>query len=71
MVISDLSQNLLILPSKKNFHSTKHFLFLAVAAIETGFKDLVETVQNFSKRKLRKLAHFILTVEMYINLLLL
>ena len=37
----------------KNFHSTKHFLFLAVVAMETGLKDFVETGQNFSKRKLK------------------
>ena len=49
----------------KNFHSTKHFLFLAVVAMETRFKDLVQTGQNFSKSKL-KLAHFILIVEILI-----
>ena len=37
----------------KNFHTTKHFLFLAVVAMETGFKDFDETGQNFSKRKLK------------------
>ena len=35
----------------KNFHSTKRFLFLAVVAMETGFKDFVETGQNFSEKK--------------------
>ena len=36
----------------KNFHSTKHFLFLAAVAMETGFKDYAETGQKFSKRKM-------------------
>ena len=49
----------------KNFQRTKHFVFLAVVAMETGFKDFAETGQNFPKRK-KKLAHFILTVEMLI-----
>ena len=37
----------------KNLHSTKHFPFLAMVAMETGFKDFAETGQNFSKRKLK------------------
>ena len=46
----------------KNFHSTEHFLFLAVVAMETGFKDFVETGQHFSTRKL-KIGTFHVTVE--------
>ena len=57
-MISDLSQKLLTSaliwsPSMKTFHSTKNFRFLTAVALETGFKDFVETGQNLSKRKLK------------------
>ena len=53
LVTEIIDSTLISSPSIKNFHSTKHFLFLAVVAMETGFKDFVETWQNFSKRKLK------------------
>ena len=37
----------------KIFHSTRRFVFLAVVAMETIFKDFGETGQNFSQRKLK------------------
>ena len=37
----------------KNFQRTKHFLLLAVVAMEMGFKDFAETGLNFPKRKMK------------------
>ena len=53
LVTEIIGSTLIWSPSMKNFYSTKHFLFLAVVAMETGFKDFVETGQNFSERKLK------------------
>ena len=53
LVTEIIDSTLIWSPSMKNFHSTKHFLFLAAVAMETGFKDFAETGQNFSKRKMK------------------
>ena len=56
-MISDLSKKLMILPlfdhpALKTF-TTQSNLFPAVVAMETRFKNFVETGQNLSKSKLK------------------
>ena len=53
LVTEIIDSTLIWSPSMKNFQRTKHFVFLAVVAMETGFKDFAETGQNFPKRKMK------------------